>query len=392
MPYVDGVVLLALLMMLVVFIHEGGHFSAARWAGIGVVRFKVFFGRSLYHFWVGNTQVSVGWIPLGGYVLAVDRDFMKTAKDAGYFDDLLHEIEQRPATLAFVNDRHNWVSSKSPFKQFVFAIAGIAFNLITGVAILSIGALCYGERVDQEMNIAVVAPDGPAAKAGLLAKDRILAVDGHKVHRWGEFLAAVRYLNVKDLPLTVERNGEKVELILKKEDLKEPIRGHHLMLAETGNFPLLGLDQEEPKVQYVRSSPGNAIQLAMETILFDAKSAGAYILHWAWAPSRFGVVPGYESPPNLVKQTKTLSGGGLAEVLFVFGVTSVGIGLVNLMPFWPFDGGIALEATAQGLGHSRPLRRFHLSKKRIHGAITGVMLFCLLVNMITMLLASYFKW
>jgi regulator of sigma E protease len=185
--------ILAFLFVLgiVVFVHELGHFLAARRIGVRVITFSLGFGPKLFSFKRGDTEYAVSAIPLGGYV-----------KMAG---------EQPDDERSGANDEF---LSKSKWQRFQVLIAGPLMNVVLAVVVLA-GVLYQGADVplyeDAAPVVGQVAPDSPAAKAGIQVGDRIISIDGHDTPTWDDvFIYIVPKAN-REVAVTVDRGGRMVE-------------------------------------------------------------------------------------------------------------------------------------------------------------------------------------
>ena len=179
---------------LIVFVHELGHFLAAKWAGVRVERFAVGFGRELVGFTRGETRYSFNVLPLGGYVKMLGQE--------DFVVDKTGELKVKEDPRSFTN--------KSVAKRMVIVCAGVVMNLIFAAVAFTIVAMVGRHKppavlgyVDQNM---------PAGRAGLQAGDRILEVNGDPVTDFPQLFSLISLADEGDeLVLTVERDGKIVE-------------------------------------------------------------------------------------------------------------------------------------------------------------------------------------
>ena len=182
--------LLAFLFVLgvLVFVHELGHFLAARRLGVRVLTFSLGFGPKLLKVRRGDTEYCISVIPLGGYV-----------KMAG-------ENPDDPRT-----GRPDEFLSKTKWERFQILIMGPAMNIILAVVVMAI-VLAQGAEVpiyqDQPPVVGAVSPDSPAERAGIQRGDRILTVAGDEVETWDDLFLAVGTRPDRDVALTLLRNGQ----------------------------------------------------------------------------------------------------------------------------------------------------------------------------------------
>ena len=156
-----------LLFNLLIGVHELGHFLAARWRGLKVERFAIWFGKPIWKKKINGVEYALGWIPAGGYVSLPQMATMEAIE--GKTEE---QVEQLPPV--------------SPWDKIIVAFAGPLFSfLLAGafaVIVWQVGKPT--NEADNTTTIGWVDPSGPAAKAGLQAGDEILQVDGHPVHHF----------------------------------------------------------------------------------------------------------------------------------------------------------------------------------------------------------------
>jgi len=173
-----------------VFVHELGHFLAARRVGIRVLTFSLGFGPKLLKTKRGDTEYCISLIPLGGYV-----------KMAG-------ESAEEPRTGA-----SDEFMSKSKWERFQVLIMGPVMNLVTAVIVLAF-VLAQGAEVpayqDEPPVIGAVVAGGAAEAGGIRAGDRILTVAGQPVPTWERFFMEIATRPGRDVPITLSRDGETV--------------------------------------------------------------------------------------------------------------------------------------------------------------------------------------
>jgi regulator of sigma E protease len=154
-----------LLFNLLIGVHELGHFLAAKWRGLKVDRFAIWFGKPIWKTKVNGVEYALGWIPAGGYVALPQMATMEMIE--GKPDEA--SAEQLP--------------NVSALDKIIVAFAGPLFSFLLAVsfAFLVWGVGRPSNSQDNSTQIGYVIPNGPAAKAGLKAGDVILSIDGHPV-------------------------------------------------------------------------------------------------------------------------------------------------------------------------------------------------------------------
>ena len=170
-----------------IFVHELGHFLAARRLGIRVLTFSLGFGPKILKTTRGDTEYCVSAIPLGGYV-----------KMAGESPD----DPRSGAPDEFL--------SKTKWERFQVLIMGPVMNIVLAVVVLAI-VLAQGAEMpaylDQSPVVGAVGADSPAQRSGIRAGDRILTVDGESMATWDDVEIAVKTRPNRLMPITVDRDG-----------------------------------------------------------------------------------------------------------------------------------------------------------------------------------------
>src|SRR3954465_14086904 len=167
------ITLLSFLFVLgvLVFVHELGHFLAAKRVGIRVLKFQLGFNPTILSYKYGDTEYGIGALPLGGYV-----------KMAG------EQSEDGPT-----GDPAEFLS-KTRWERFQVIVAGPSMNLLLAFFLAAV-VLYQGAEVesynDQPVVVGVVKPDSPAARADIRTGDRVVTVAGHRVDTWEQFFVTV---------------------------------------------------------------------------------------------------------------------------------------------------------------------------------------------------------
>lgn len=189
-----GVVMLFNFM---IFVHELGHFFAARWRGLYVDRFQIWFGRPIWKKTINGVQWGLGWIPAGGFVSLPQMAPMEAIEGSVELPKDLKPVKPLDKII---------VAAAGPVASFLLAV-------LFAVAVWLVG------KPDFEMGVTTVgfvAPDSPAAQAGILPGDKIVKVDGRPVTKWAGNMEGVReliMLGEKDkVAFTIQRPGTPGEL------------------------------------------------------------------------------------------------------------------------------------------------------------------------------------
>jgi regulator of sigma E protease len=190
------VTILAFIFVLgvLVFVHELGHFLAAKRVGIRVLKFQLGFNPTVLSFRRGDTEYGIGALPLGGYV-----------KMAGESAEDVERDEQGNVI------RHSdEFLSKTKWERFQVLIMGPVMNLLLALiltAVVLYQGLEKASYEDQPVVVGVVSTDSPAAKADIRPGDRIVSVGGRNVDTWDQFLMAVGVKPNREVSIGLLRDG-----------------------------------------------------------------------------------------------------------------------------------------------------------------------------------------
>ena len=191
-------------LSILVVLHELGHFLAARAFGIKVEKFYLFFdawGVKLFKFNYKGCEYGIGWLPLGGYV-----------KIAGMIDESMdtEQMAGPPQPYEF--------RSKPAWQRLVVMLGGIFVNIVLGIFIFWMMTFKYGEAfISNDKLTQGIVPGSIGKDIGLVAGDRITAIDGEKVVRFNELLSSKVLMGGVDL--TVERNGTTAHIAVPNDVL-----------------------------------------------------------------------------------------------------------------------------------------------------------------------------
>ncbi|MGI8723841.1 MAG: RIP metalloprotease RseP [Methyloceanibacter sp.] len=325
-------------LTLVVFFHELGHFLVARWCGIGVKVFSIGFGPEIFGFNDRHgTRWRLSWIPLGGYVKFIDDDNVASAGQKS-LDSLSPEDCARSFQAKPVSARAAVVAA-GPIANFILAI-------VIFTAIFSL----FGERVTAA-KVDVVNPGTAAARAGFVAGDTVISIDGQKIESFGEMQRIVGTSPDRDLHFVVERGGKTVEIVATPERKEITDR-----FGNTLRIGLLGIQRTAAPDNWTlqRHDPITAFGMAVKECYFVVTRSLGYL---------YDVVTGREAadqlggPIRIAQVSGQVATAGFVALLNLAAIISVSIGLLNLFPIPMLDGGHLLFYGIEGL-RGRPLSEY----------------------------------
>jgi regulator of sigma E protease len=318
-----GTVLPFLLVLgVLIFFHELGHYLAARSVGVHVETFSIGFGREVLG-WTGRsgTRWKIGWIPLGGYVKLHGQE---SAEDrAAAAAEARAKGETPPdwrAGETFAEKpvaARAWVVAAGPLANFVLA------------AVLLAGMFMTGGRPETAPVVSAVQPESAAARAGLEPGDRIVAIDGRATARFEDVQATVRLRPGQTLTLTVERGSERLAL-LAVPDLRE-------VSDRFGNVQRIGLLGVSGGVaEYRRLPPLEALAAGVgETLHITEQTLTAL---WQMIAGTRGTDE-IGGPLRIAQLSGQVAEGGIIPLIGLMAILSVNLALINLFPIPILDGG-----------------------------------------------------
>ena len=240
-----------LLFNLLILVHELGHFLAARWRGLVVEKFAIWFGKPLWSRTIDGVEYRLGCIPAGGFVAIPQLAPMEALEGESS------------------HDRKN-LPPATPLDKIIVAAAGPLFSLgLAFVMAVIVWGVGKPESEYDATTIGYVAPDGPAAKAGLQPGDRILAVDGKPVRKFLSGTDSIKWRIVRSegetIPFLILRDGR--EITIESGWRKPPTAGwRRPALREVGIGPA-----RPPGIGFVlRGSPAEAAGLRSGDLILKA--------------------------------------------------------------------------------------------------------------------------
>lgn len=202
-----GVIFLVLMTFnLLIVVHEWGHFLAARWRGLQVDRFQIWFGKPLWKKTVNGVQYGLGSIPAGGFVALPQMAPMESIEGENVNED---GEKEEPRDLPPI----------SPLDKIIVAIAGPLFSFLLAIAFAVVVSFT-GKPTNEASSTTVIGgigPDSPAGKSELQAGDKILSIDGQKVDRFLGMINSVQWSiassTTNPIMIEVDRPGEGVKTV-----------------------------------------------------------------------------------------------------------------------------------------------------------------------------------
>ncbi|MGH9085133.1 MAG: M50 family metallopeptidase [Acidimicrobiales bacterium] len=370
-----------------IFLHELGHYLTAKWSGMKVTEFFLFFGPKLWSFRRGETEYGIKLIPVGAYVRIIGMNNL---------DPVPPEDEPRTFRQQSYPKRLLVVSAGSlmHFLQ-AFVLFVVAFGWL-GVPAYSEEAERLGSSIDEtDWVIGTVTADSAAARAGMEAGDDLVSIDGTAIETFDDVGPVVTELAGERVVVVYEHDGTRVERRTTiGEHPEDPSRG---FLGVSGSFP------DRPPVT---GGPVRSVVVAGEYTASIIKQTvvglGGFFTGGVGEFASDVVEGGGEPTPT---GTPPASGGGgrvadegddnrlvsiygiarvgasmdLEQLVILMALVNVSIGVLNLIPLLPLDGGHVAIATYERI-RSIGGRRYMADVSRILPLAYAVFLFLILIG------------
>lgn len=313
-----------------IFLHELGHFMTARWTGMKVTQFFLFFGPRLWSFRRGETEYGVRALPLGAFVRIVGMNRM---------DDVAPEDEAR-----------SYRQQTFP-KRLLVISAGSIMHILIAVALLFAVYSTQGEitsRDEPRVVVAAASAGLPAAQAGILADDEVVSVGGIPVSSSVELGQAVRSFEPGDeIEVQVLRDGVPIDTTVTLVANTGVPRGSDLY-----GTALIGLRSYSPPLYEQHGVAGSAANAVVDVfpVSWQSVQGVVQVLNPINIVSHMsGSSDDIESRPTTIYGVANVSDdigqtAGLAGVLYLLAVLNVFLGVFNMFPLLPLDGGHAAIA------------------------------------------------
>lgn len=306
-----------IVLSIIVFIHEFGHYIIAKWCGVRITAFSIGFGREIIG-WndKSGTRWKISLIPLGGYVKMLGDASAASTPDT---ELNAHMSEEEKA--------HSF-HYKPLWKKALIVAAGPVFNFILTIVILTGMIMAYGLATTEPV-VEKVLPGSAAEEAGLLPGDRILSIDGKEIETFSDIPRMIAINTGTPITLRLERNGEQLT-----KTLTPHIQENTDAFGNPAKWPVIGIQSSEHVRQDMgfTAALGEAVQRTYVICATSLKAVGQMITGQRDATELKG-------PLGIAKLSGQATGMDFSTVLWFIAMLSANLGLVNLLPIPLLDGG-----------------------------------------------------
>lgn len=338
-PYLVAV----LVFLVLIIIHEFGHFIAAKLMGVRVNEFAVGFGPKLFSFQGKETKYAFNLIPLGGYCAMEGED------------------EESGDERAFCN--------KKPWRRFIIVVMGATFNLLLGLIIVAVTLI--PEKSFTTTTVAEFHEESVSSEHGLEVNDKIIEVDGRRI--FSTYDLSYAFTNVEDgkIDITVERNGKKKLL----KDVAFKTAKEQDISYLTVDFYVYG--EEKTIGSFIKNTVSNAASYCAVVwrSLIDLLTG------------KYGI-SAVSGPVGITAAIGSVAKQNLWNILPIMALITMNLGLFNLLPLPALDGGRLLFILIEMIFRKPVPQRFEAVVHAVGFALLLVLMFLIAAKDIWTLIAG----
>ena len=373
-----GVLLFALSILVVVTIHEAGHFTVAKLFGFKATKFFVGFGPRVWSFKKGETEYGIGAIPAGGFVKIVGMNPYEEIDPVDEPRSYPNKPIYQRALLLVAGSATHWLVA-----FVILMITSMAIGFPTGRATNEVAAVEGQLRTEQGE---LVAEETPAIQAGVRPGDRIVAVDGAETSTWTAVRNAIRAHPGEEIEFTVERDGgrETLQVLLAtayvdRQDRivefcpnEQTMGGGQTCLTEGGTTVTpVGFFGVQPEPEFDKEGPigaiGTGADLTWDVTKLSFQGIGQ-VFTMVFGGELWDALQGEgqreidEGPLGLVGAGRiageSVERGQFLDFIGLIVGFTIFVGLMNLLPLPPLDGGhLAVLAYEKVTGRTVDIRK-----------------------------------
>ena len=318
---------------ILIFVHELGHFLVAKRTGVTVLRFSLGFGPKIFAITRGATEYRLSLVPLGGYVKMLGED---------------SEQELSPT------ERAGAFSEQSVLKRLTIVLAGPLSNFVAAILIFTF-LFAFSGIHELAPEIGSVNPGSPAEQAGLQAGDTVLSINGRSISTWEELSESIEKLGRNPLDIRVKRDDSEIAVAVtpKINEVKN-------IFGETITRPLIGILASETTI--VRSV--NPLAAGYYALVRTYDLSKLFFLTVVKLIERIVPLNTLGGPILIAQMAGKQAQKGILDLLNFMALISVNLAVLNLLPVPMLDGGhiffFLIEAI---LGRPLSLKKIEIAQK-----------------------------
>lgn len=328
----SSIITFLVVLGVLVFVHEFGHYIVARMCGVQVQTFSLGFGPRLLSKKVGPTEYCLSVIPLGGYVRLLG-------------DDPKEEVSPEEQGRSFL--------AQSVKKKIAIVVAGPLFNLLLALFIF-VGVFMAGVPI-LTSDVGEVQAESAAAQGGMMSGDRVVSIEGKPISQWEEIRETLQKSGGKELRFVVERDGKQVDL-----KITPTMKETKDVLGDTHPLWLIGI---LPKGSHIikHYDPLTAAYMGARRTwdMIALNVVGIFRLIQGRIPS-----DSIGGPILIAQMAGQQANEGVMNVVLFIAILSINLGIINLFPIPILDGGHLVFFIIEGiLGRPLSLKKREIAQQ-----------------------------
>jgi len=321
---------------ILIFVHEFGHFIIAKLFNVRVEKFSLGFGPKLFGMQIGETEYLLSAFPLGGYVKmfgeggVIEGSSAQPTEDTEtekvYDEESGEPLDAVPELTEAEKERS--FAHKPPLARIAIVMAGPLFNL--GFAWLIFILLCMLGVPTVTARIGEAIKDKPAARAGVLKDDLVTAINGKKISQWDEISGVIAAGKGQPVQLTVRRNSQDLQFTITPEPrisknlFGEKINGYAIGIAAAGE---------------IVTETSNPLQAVVKGSVQTWKVIDLTVMSLVKMVQRVVPLDSVGGPIMIAKMAGETAQAGGSTFLAFMALLSINLGILNLLPVPVLDGG-----------------------------------------------------
>ncbi len=311
-----------ILITIVVFIHEYGHYYFAKKFGVGITDFSIGFGKEIFG-WKdkSGTRWKICWLPLGGYVKFFgDRNVFSQSEQI----ELIKKYDEK--------DREKLFILKPLYQRSIIVAAGPLANFLLAIVIFTMINMFVGKDMTPAI-VDEVQVDSPAFIAGMKKNDKIISIDNKKIQSVLEVSTFINTSTAEIINFLVLRNDQELSLLIKpnlvagKDSLGNKVKKRMVGIK---------LSPINSSIKKETLGPSQAIYFSIKEVWFVTTTSLNYLGKMISGSADTSQLGG---PIRIAKITGQVSEYGIIPFLSIMAYISISLGLINLFPIPMLDGG-----------------------------------------------------
>lgn len=348
-----NIVVLLLILTLLIFVHEFGHFITSKMFGVHVYEFALGMGPKVLSFRRKNdpTEYTLRALPIGGFCQLAGED--------------MEDDDNLP--------KDKFLCNKPKLQRTIILVAGVTMNFITAIVLLFTIALIWGST-EQRSFIGGVEEGSPAYRAGIKSGDKVVGCNGYKIDTWDKLSVVTTMKNKNDfIEYEILHEDGKTETYKLIPDEYVTYEDKNILITEENTKDKILSDNnwDEKEITISKKIGISAPQKKLTGFVASIKYAFRkfanivvmmIMIIWSLITSKIGL-DALSGPVGMYSVVGTVAKFGMANIIYLAAYLSVNLGVLNILPFPAFDGGrvlfIGIEAITRKKVNPKVEAAFH---------------------------------